>query len=113
MKKMGSKTDKIVRHADVSEKAIERYLTDSVKTLGGICLKYSNAGMVGFPDRLCLLPGGVTIWVELKSKGESPKAIQQVRFSQMAKIGHRVYVCDSKEKVDEVLDEYCRIFKDL
>lgn len=110
---MSNKTDKIVRHADVSEKAIERYLTDSVKTLGGICLKYNNAGMVGFPDRLCLLPGGVTIWVELKSKGESPKAIQQVRFSQMAKIGHCVYVCDSKEKVDEVLDEYCRKFKDL
>lgn len=110
---MSNKTDKIVRHADVSEKAIERYLTDSVKMLGGICLKYSNAGMVGFPDRLCLLPGGVTIWVELKSKGESPKAIQQVRFSQMAKIGHWVYICDSKEKVDEVLDEYCRKFKDL
>lgn len=110
---MSNKTDKIVRHADVSEKAIERYLTDSVKTLGGICLKYSNAGMVGFPDRLCLLPGGATIWVELKSKGESPKAIQQVRFSQMAKIGHWVYICDSKEKVDEVLDEYCRKFKDL
>ena len=113
MEKMGGKTDKIVRHADVSEKAIERYLTNGVKTLGGICLKYSNAGMVGFPDRVCLLPGGVTIWVELKSKGESPKAIQQVRFSQMTKIGHCVYVCDSKEKVDEVLGEYCRKFKDL
>jgi len=110
--KMDKKLENIVRHADVSEKAIERYLTNGVKTLGGICLKYSNAGMVGFPDRVCLLPGGVTIWVELKSKGESPKAIQQVRFSQMAKIGHRVYVCDSKEKVDEVLDEY-RKFKDL
>lgn len=108
---MSSKTDKIVRHAEVSEKAIERYLADSVKTLGGICLKYSNAGMVGFPDRVCLLPGGVTIWVELKSKGENPKAIQRVRFSQMEKIGHHVYICDSKDKVDEVLDEYRKIKK--
>lgn len=103
----------VVRHSEVSEKAIERYLADSVKALCGVCLKYSNPGMVGYPDRICLLPGGVTVWVELKSKGEALKAVQKVRICQMAKIGHRVYVCDSKEKVDEVLDEYCRKFKDL
>ena len=42
----------IVEHADVSEKAIERYLCDVVKKLGGVCLKYSNANMVGYPDAL-------------------------------------------------------------
>lgn len=106
---MSKKTDKIVRHAEVSEKAIERYLTDSIKMLGGICLKYSNAGMVGFPDRICLLPGGFTVWIELKSKGEKPRAAQTVRFNQMEKIGHRVYVCDSKEKIDEVLEKFKKI----
>lgn len=103
---MSKKIDNITKHAEVSEKAIERYLADSVKMLGGICLKYSNAGMVGFPDRICLLPGGVTIWVELKSKGEKPKTIQTVRFNQMSKIGHPVFVCDSKESIDEVLKPY-------
>ena len=99
---MEKKIENLVRHADVSEKAIERYLVTVVKHLGGVCLKYSNPTMVGYPDRVALLPEGRTVWVELKSKGESPKAIQQVRFSQMAKIGHRVYVCGSKKKVDEV-----------
>ena len=47
---MDKTIDKIVRHADYSEKAIERYLAARVKELGGLCLKYSNAGMVGFPD---------------------------------------------------------------
>ena len=42
----------IVNHADVSEKMIECYLCDSVKQMGGVCLKYSNAGMVGYPDRM-------------------------------------------------------------
>ena len=96
----------IVRHAEVSEKAIERYLCDQVKSLGGICLKYANAGMVGFPDRVCLLPGGVTVWVELKSKGEKPKVLQGIRFQQMESIGHPVHVCASKTEIDEVLKPY-------
>lgn len=98
--------ENIVRHAELSEKAIERYLADCVKEQGGICLKYSNPGMVGFPDRICLLPGGVTLWFELKSKGEALKAAQKVRICQMDRIGHRVYVCDSKEIIDEVLEQY-------
>ncbi|WP_294610912.1 VRR-NUC domain-containing protein [uncultured Bacteroides sp.] len=103
---MKKKIENIVRHAEVSEKAIERYLADSVKELGGVCLKYSNPGMVGYPDRICLLPNGVTVWVELKSKGEQLKAIQKVRIKQMTEIEHTVYVCDSKEAIDEVLEPY-------
>lgn len=103
---MKKKIENIVKHAEVSEKAIERYLTDSIKALGGVCLKYSNPGMVGYPDRICLLPGGVTLWVELKSKGEALKAVQKVRICQMEKIGHAVHVCDSKEAIDQVLEPY-------
>lgn len=103
---MRKKIEKIVRHSEVSEKAVERYLSDSVKLSGGICLKYSNAGMVGYPDRICMMPGGVTFWVELKSKGEKPTAIQKIRISQMQAIGHTVYVCDSKERIDEILGNY-------
>ena len=103
---MEKKIEKIVKHAEVSEKAIERYLSDSVKELGGICLKYSNPGMVGYPDRICLLPGGVTIWVELKSKGGELKAVQKIRITQLRKIGHTVHVCSSKEAIDEVLEPY-------
>lgn len=103
---MKKSLENIVRHSDTSEKVIERYLVDSVKELGGMCLKYSNPGMVGYPDRICLLPGGCIAWVELKSKGERLKAVQKVRISQMAKIGHKVYVCDSKEAIDRLLEIY-------
>lgn len=103
---MKKNIENIVRHSEVSEKAIERYLADCVGRLGGVCLKYSNASMVGYPDRVCLLPGGVTLWVELKSKGETPRAIQTVRFRQMESMGHRVHVCDSKESIDVILNNY-------
>lgn len=101
--------EKIVKHAEVSEKATEQYLTACVKQMGGMCLKYSNPGMVGFPDRVCLLPGGVTLWVELKSKDGRLNEVQKIRIRQLRGMGHTVNVCRSKEDVDEVLEPYkCR-----
>lgn len=96
----------IVEHADVSEKAIERYLCDVVKKLGGVCLKYSNANMVGYPDRVALMPGGLCVWFELKSKGRKTSKVQDIRIDQLARIGHVVYVCDSKESINNVMRNF-------
>ena len=76
--------------ADVSEKAIERYLVEQAKQNGLLCLKYSNPNMVGYPDRLLVLPGGNVIWVELKSKGRKPTKIQQMRMAELTGMGHLV-----------------------
>lgn len=100
------KINRIINNAEESEKSIERYLVARVKDLNGICLKYSNPGMIGYPDRIVLLPWGVTFWVELKSKGKHLQAIQRERISQMANIGHIVYVCDSKEDIDDLIEAY-------
>lgn len=96
----------IVKHAEVSEKEIEKYLCERVKAAGGVCLKYSNPGVTGYPDRVVLLPGGVTFWVELKSKGRKPTKLQQIRIESLRKMCHEVYVADSKEKIDELIGYY-------
>ena len=103
---MERKIDRIVNNAEDSEKSIERYLVARVKKLNGICLKYSNPGMIGYPDRIVLLPWGVTVWVELKSKGQTLRTIQRQRIQELARIGHLVFVCDSKAEVDNMLDLY-------
>lgn len=103
---MDKKIEKIVRHAAVSEKPLERYLTERVKELGGVALKYSNPGAVGYPDRVCLLPGGMTLWVELKSRGEELRKIQRIRIMQMRQLGHQVGVCKSREEIDRLLEQY-------
>ena len=95
--------ENIVKHAEVSEKAIEAYLVQRVKEQGGLCLKYSNPGVVGYPDRVVLMPEGVTVWVELKSKGKRPNRVQQIRMAQLREMGHNVAVLDSKELVDDLL----------
>lgn len=103
---MEKRIENIARHAEVSEKAIERYLCDVVKRLGGVCLKYSNPGVVGYPDRLAIMPGGDCLWFELKSRGKKPTKIQEMRIDQLASLGHVVYVVDRKEYIDSA-------FKDL
>ena len=103
---MQKKIADIVNHAEVSEKAIERYLVDEVKKLGGVCLKYSNQNMAGYPDRLILLPGAITIWVELKSKGKHTTALQDIRLRTLNKLGYDTYICDNKEAIDKIIKTY-------
>lgn len=95
--------DNLTHHADVSEKAIERYLVDQAKLNGLPCLKYSNPNMVGYPDRLLVLPGGGVIWVELKSKGCKPTKIQLMRIAELTGMRHWVKVIDNKADIDELI----------
>lgn len=97
--------ENLTRHADVSEKAIERYLVEQAKLHGMLCLKYSNPNMVGYPDRLLVLPGGGVAWVELKSKGRKPTRIQQMRIAELTGMGHLVRVIDNKHAIDELIND--------
>lgn len=95
--------ENLTHHADVSEKSIERYLVEQAKQNGLLCLKYSNPNMVGYPDRLLVLPGGGVVWVELKSKGRKPTKIQQIRMSELTGMGHLVEVIDNKADIDKLI----------
>lgn len=103
---MKKNIENIVKHSEVSEKAIERYLVKCVTTIGGLCLKYSNPNVTGYPDRLVLLPCGFLFWVELKSKGKRPTDIQRLRHQELKALGHTVFVADSKEQVDRILGKF-------
>ena len=94
---MKKSIENIVHHSEVSEKEIEKYLVKQVRAMGGICLKYSNA------DRVAILPFGVTVWVELKSRGKKPTKIQVLRHEELKDLGHHVIVLDSKPKIDQMV----------
>lgn len=50
----------------VLEKEIEQKLRKMIERHEGLCLKWVCPGWLGVPDRICLLPGGRVIFVELK-----------------------------------------------
>lgn len=95
--------ERLARNSETSEKAIERYLVRRTGELGFLCLKYTNPNATGYPDRIVLFPGRQVMWVEVKSKGKRPTAIQMERMKELAKKGHSVWVVDSREEVDRFL----------
>lgn len=102
---MKKNVENIVHHAEVSEKEIEKYLCKRMKEIGLPCLKYSNPNMVGYPDRLIVLPCNIVMWVELKSKGEKPTKVQQLRIAELKQLKHVVWVIDNKPLIDELVTE--------
>ncbi len=72
----------------ILEKEIERKLKDMIERHGGLCLKWTCPGWLGVPDRICLLPGGTVIFVELKRpEGGKRSAMQKWWARTLSKLG--------------------------
>jgi hypothetical protein len=85
------------------ERDVERHLVTRVKALGGEVRKLKWIGRRGAPDRVVMLPGAVLHWVETKRPGGEAEAHQAREHARMLKMGQRVLVLDTVEKIDEVL----------
>ena len=83
----------------VLESQVERAFVRQVKRLGlGIkTLKLNLQGTVGWPDRLLICPGGVTLFVEFKRPGNDLKPMQEHRADQLRELGHHVRCFDNLE----------------
>ncbi|WP_394991817.1 VRR-NUC domain-containing protein [Streptococcus alactolyticus] len=87
------------------EKVVERKLVREVRKRGGICPKWVSPSFAGVPDRLVFLPNGKIGMVEVKAPGEKPRLLQVSRHRLFERLGFKVHVLDSVEKIGEVLDE--------
>lgn len=85
------------------EKKVEKYLVDRVESIGGLCVKFPPLFFKGFPDRICLLPGGFLVFVETKSQGQKPRLIQKKVHERLTRLGFRVEVVDSTEAVENLM----------
>lgn len=86
-----------------AENYVEHYLRDRVKQHRGLCYKFTS-GVNGVPDRVVILNGHIT-WVETKAPGKKPDALQLVRHKEMRAAGADVRVIDTREQVDELIQE--------
>nr|DAY00470.1 MAG TPA: Nuclease [Caudoviricetes sp.] len=88
------------------EKDIENYLKESVKKIGGRTYKFTSPGNAGVPDRICIIPGGLIFFVELKAPGKITRPLQDRQIAKLRNLGCRVYVADSNEQIDRILGDY-------
>lgn len=96
------------------ESSIERQLKRTVEGMEDrvMCLKFESPGMSGVPDRVILLPGGHTVFVELKQPGKHERARQEYVQQKIRDAGFTVFSeVDSPEKIKQVA-EYCRYLMD-
>ena len=74
------------------EKKCKKYIE---KELGGRFKKLQGQGNAGDPDRLIVLPHGLTIFCELKKAGKVPTPLQERKMQQLKALGHFVFWTDS------------------
>lgn len=87
------------------EKDVEAHLVEGVKRLGGVAYKFTSPGRRNVPDRICVLPGGRIVFVELKAPGKKPTAGQLREHKRLVDMGCWVKVCDTIEAVDALLGD--------
>jgi len=87
------------------ESTLERRLVREVKRIGGLAPKWTAPGNRGVPDRIVLLPGGRTVYVEMKAPGRKLTPLQERWADILRGLGHRVYMLDSVEAIDAFIAE--------
>lgn len=86
------------------EYAVEDYLVKRVKALGGLALKSDKLPGQRFIDRTCILPGGRTVYVEVKRPSGGRRERHQIEIiERLQALGHEAYFVKTKEEVDELL----------
>jgi len=86
------------------EKAIEKKLNAALKLRGGWGLKLLTDFIKGLPDRLCLLPGGVVFFVEVKTTKKRSSKMQIYIHSKLRNLGFSVYVLDNSGRITEIIE---------
>jgi hypothetical protein len=89
-----------------SEKVLEKKIKDTVIGMGGLSIKLLSNYVRGLPDRLCLLPGGRVLFVEVKTTGEKPRPIQVLMHMTLRRLGFQVEVIDTSVRIKEVFDVF-------
>lgn len=91
-----------------NERDIERYLVKEVRKKHGKAFKFVSPASAGVPDRIIILPGGVTCFVELKRPGGKPRPVQRFILLYLYHLGHRVAVVDNKDTAKALVRRLCR-----
>lgn len=93
---------------DIRERDVENYLVKQVKKLGGVCEKFNSRGRMSVPDRLLSFKYGQIVFVECKRPGKEPTEKQAADHKRRRDMGFRVEVVDSKEAVDELIQQLAK-----
>ena len=82
-----------------TEKQVEQFLKFIVEQRGGMCYKFMSPGRANVVDRICAMPGGVTVWVECKGGRGTVRPAQRREIQRLRQRDHHAFVVSSREEV--------------
>jgi len=85
------------------EFVIENYLVKQVKKIGGDCIKMNPHNERGLPDRICIFPKQLVVFVECKAPGKKPRANQVYWLNNFKKKAFQAVAIDSRPRVDALI----------
>lgn len=86
------------------ESSIETRLKRAVEKRGGILKKLAYV-ISGDPDRLALLPGGWSCFVELKTWGKQPSKLQRSRLRKLDRLGFNTKIVNDEKSYIALVQE--------
>lgn len=86
------------------EVKVERALRKAAETAGGKAYKFVSPGVLGVPDRIVVIPGGLVCFVEVKAPGEKPRPSQRHVLRQLYRIGASVATVDNETTAGRLID---------
>lgn len=88
------------------ESTLEQSARKYIRSLGGQCYKWVCPGENGVPDRICILPGGKIIFIELKRPGrkDGMSARQKKIFRELKALGCKAWRIDNLEDLKARLE---------
>ena len=89
----------------MKESKIEARLVREVRKRGGLCYKFVSPGNPGVPDRIVILPGGRTVYIELKTEIGRLSKVQKWQREEIQKRGADIRVLKGMDQVLEFLKE--------
>ena len=96
----------------IEEAKVETYLRDQIAAIGGTAYKFSSPARRKVPDRICVMPTGLVMFVECKSAdGELSKG-QAKELQRLIDMSQPTFVVQSQADVDELVKECSAIMRD-
>ena len=88
------------------EKSLEQRTVRLIEAQGGKAFKWVAPGHAGVPDRICIMPGGRIIFIELKRQKSGRESPLQKRVSELLlSLGCTVWLIRDFEELKALLRE--------
>ena len=92
----------MAKHFSTSEKYLEKKLKEAIFLRDGLCIKLLSNHFTGLPDRICILPGGIIFFCEIKSTGFERSRRQAHVHKKLTQLGFNSYLIDNMEIINKL-----------